>query len=92
MAFRAFGLDRGGGLTRLDPALERSQVERVQALRARRDKAQWQAALEAVSNAARGSDNLVPPLIAAVEACATVGEIADTLRAVFGEHREVALE
>jgi methylmalonyl-CoA mutase N-terminal domain/subunit len=76
----------------LDPALERAQIERVQALRARRDTVRWGAALEAVSRAARGNDNLVPPLIAAVEACATVGEIADTLRAVFGEHKEVALD
>ena len=76
----------------LDPALERAQIERVQAMRARRDTARWSAALAAVSSAARGIDNLVPPLIAAVEACATVGEIADTLRAVFGEHKEVALD
>ena len=76
----------------LDPALERAQIERVQALRARRDTARWSAALAGVSSAARGIDNLVPPLIAAVEACATVGEIADTLRAVFGEHKEVALD
>ena len=65
----------------LDPALEQSQVERVQQLRARRDRAQWQAALDAVRQAARGSDNLVPVIVGAVEANATVGEIADTLRA-----------
>jgi methylmalonyl-CoA mutase N-terminal domain/subunit len=45
-----------------------------------------------VSNAARGSDNLVPAIIAAVEARATVGEVADTLRGVFGEYREVSLD
>ena len=39
--------------------------------------------------AARGSDNLVPPIIAAVEAYATVGEISDALRSVFGEHKEI---
>jgi methylmalonyl-CoA mutase, N-terminal domain len=76
----------------LDPALERAQIERVQALRARRDTSQWNDALEAVRHAARGADNLVPPLITAVESGATVGEVADTLRAVFGEHKEVALE
>jgi methylmalonyl-CoA mutase N-terminal domain/subunit len=42
-----------------------------------------------VSAAARGADNLVPPIIRAVEAHATVGEIADAMREVFGEHREI---
>ncbi len=76
----------------LDPALERAQVDRVQALRARRDATAWQAALAGIASAAQGSDNLVPAIVAAVEANATVGEIADTLRAVFGEYREVALD
>ena len=76
----------------LDPALERAQAERVKALRARRAAADWRHALDAVAGAARSSDNLVPPIIAAVEAHATVGEIADTLREVFGEYREVALD
>ena len=76
----------------LDPALEREQVERVQGLRARRDSSNWLAALNAVTAAARGTDNLVPHIITAVEASATVGEVADTLRAVFGEYREVAME
>ena len=57
-----------------------------------RDQAAWRAALDAVESAARGRDNLVPPIIAAVEARATVGEIADTLRGVFGEFREVAVD
>ena len=43
----------------------------------------------AASGAVRGTDNLVPPIIAAVEAMATVGEISDAMRAVFGEHREI---
>jgi methylmalonyl-CoA mutase N-terminal domain/subunit len=76
----------------LDPALEREQIARVQGLRARRDSATWMAALNAVTAAARGTDNLVPHIINAVEASATVGEVADTLRAVFGEYREVAME
>jgi methylmalonyl-CoA mutase N-terminal domain/subunit len=76
----------------LDPALERSQADRVQALRTQRDQTSWQSALDAVASAARGSDNLVPPIITAVEAFATVGEIADTLRTVFGEYKEVALD
>jgi len=76
----------------LDPALERQQVDRVKALRARRDDAAWSAALAGVEAAARGTDNLVPAIVAAVEAEATVGEIADTLRKIFGEYKEVALD
>jgi methylmalonyl-CoA mutase N-terminal domain/subunit len=76
----------------LDSALEQAQAERVRAVRAQRDQAGWRSALDAVSSAAASSDNLVPPIISAVEAHATVGEIADTLRAVFGEYKEVALD
>jgi methylmalonyl-CoA mutase, N-terminal domain len=76
----------------LDPALERAQVERVRGVRARRDAAAWRAALDAVAVTAQGRDNLVPAIITAVEAYATVGEIADTLRQVFGEYKEVALD
>jgi len=76
----------------LDPALERAQVGRVQRVRASRDQATWKAALERVADAARGRDNLVPQIVDAVEAQATVGEIADTLRSVFGEYKEVALD
>jgi methylmalonyl-CoA mutase N-terminal domain/subunit len=76
----------------VDPNLESQQVHRVQQVRRVRDNGGWQAALDSVRSAAAGSDNLVPPIIAAVEAHATVGEIADTLRGVFGEHREVSLD
>jgi methylmalonyl-CoA mutase, N-terminal domain len=76
----------------LDADVERRQVERLEGLRASRDQAAWRAALDAVESAARGRDNLVPRIIAAVEARATVGEIADTMRGVFGEFREVAVD
>jgi methylmalonyl-CoA mutase, N-terminal domain len=76
----------------LDPSLEQAQVARVQSVRARREESSWKAALAAVSAAAAGTENLVPRIIAAVEAKATVGEIADTLRQAFGEYREVAIE
>jgi methylmalonyl-CoA mutase N-terminal domain/subunit len=76
----------------LDPEIERQQVARVQALRQGREQSAWRSALDGVGRAARGRDNLLPPIIAAVEARATVGEIADTLRAVFGEYREVGLD
>jgi methylmalonyl-CoA mutase, N-terminal domain len=73
----------------LDPEVERRQVERVRALRLSRDERSWRTALDDVIAAARGSDNLVPPIVRAVEAKATVGEIADAMRSVFGEHKEV---
>ena len=70
----------------LEPEIERQQVDRVREVRRTRDQRTWQAALGAVESAARGRDNLVPHIIAAVEARATVGEISDTLRSVFGEY------
>jgi methylmalonyl-CoA mutase N-terminal domain/subunit len=73
----------------LDAEIERVQKERVGRLRASRDAAAWQSALAVVGEAARGEANLVPPIISAVEAKATVGEISDTLRRVFGEHPTV---
>jgi methylmalonyl-CoA mutase N-terminal domain/subunit len=73
---------------RIDPELEPRQIARVHQVRAGRDSSSWRATLDAVAAAARGAGNLVPPIIAAVEAHATVGEIADAMRAVFGEHRE----
>jgi methylmalonyl-CoA mutase N-terminal domain/subunit len=76
-------------LLRIDPAFERQQVARVQALRVRRDAAAWAAALDAVEQRARDGGPLVPAMVEAVLAWATVGEIAGRLRDVFGEHREV---
>ena len=75
-------------ILRIDPRVERDQVERVRALRARRDAGPWKASLAAVEERARGGGNLVPAIVDAVLAQATVGEIAGRLRAVFGEHRE----
>ena len=74
---------------RIDAELERRQAERVREVRASRDAAAWSAAIDRVRAAARDGSNLVPPVLAAVEARATVGEIADTLRGVFGEHKEI---
>jgi len=76
-------------LLRIDPESERRQAAAVAAVRASRDRQAWQQAIDAVDAAARQGINLVPPVIAAVEARATLGEIADTLRRVFGEHREI---
>jgi len=74
----------------VDPQLEREQIVRVQAVRAGRDRHACQQAVDAVSAAARSGANLVPPIIAAVEARATVGEIADAMRRAFGEFAETA--
>ena len=73
---------------RIDAAIERDQCARVALVRASRDETEMRRALDRVTRAARDGTNLVPPIIDAVEARATVGEVADTLRAVFGEHRE----
>jgi methylmalonyl-CoA mutase N-terminal domain/subunit len=71
---------------RVDPAIEAEQAARVRAVRAGRSASACQAAIAGVEAAARGTDNLVLPILAAVEAHATVGEIADALRRVFGEY------
>jgi methylmalonyl-CoA mutase, N-terminal domain len=72
----------------IDPAVEKRQIERVQELRANRDQARWQSALEALRKAATAKDNLMPPIINAVKAYATVGEVCNALKDVFGEYEE----
>ena len=75
-------------IQRIDPALEPKQVERLRALRAKRDIDTWRAAIRAVEDAARSGENLMPRILAAVEVNATVGEISDAMRKVYGEYRE----
>ena len=96
------GRPRGGGrksvrggdarasppLLRIDPEIERTQVERLASLRARRDAARVKATLHAVEETARTDRNLMPAILDAVKAYATVGEISDALRRVFGEYQE----
>jgi methylmalonyl-CoA mutase N-terminal domain/subunit len=77
-------------ILRIDPAIERSQVERLRRLRDRRDNARVRAALGEVEATARSDRNLMPAILAAVRSYATVGEISDALRRVFGEYRESA--
>jgi methylmalonyl-CoA mutase N-terminal domain/subunit len=72
----------------LDPAEERRQVGAVKKVRAMRTQAEWREALAVVRQAARDGTNLLPPIITAVETHATLGEISDTLRTVFGEHMD----
>lgn len=75
-------------LLRVDPEIGRVQAARLAALRQRRDNELVQQRLRALEHAAEGSENLLPLIIDAVEAYATLGEISDTLRRVFGEQRE----
>jgi methylmalonyl-CoA mutase N-terminal domain/subunit len=76
-------------LQRIDPEGERRQVERVRQIRAGRDQAAWRTALDELESAAAGDQNLMPAIIEAVRAHATVGEISDRLRVAWGEHREL---
>jgi methylmalonyl-CoA mutase N-terminal domain/subunit len=74
---------------KIDPEGERRQVAGVRRVRAERDPAAWEAAMRRLEDAARGTDNLLPPIIEAVKAYATVGEIANRLRTTWGVHREL---
>jgi methylmalonyl-CoA mutase N-terminal domain/subunit len=83
--------ERSIPIQRIDPALETNQIERLRALRSGRSVGPWQAALRSVEDAARSGANLMPHILSAVEANATVGEISDTMRNVFGEYREAVV-
>ncbi len=77
---------------RIDPAAEREQVERLRALRARRDPSRADEAVQQLGAAAREDRNLMPPILDCVRAEVTLGEIADTLRGIWGEYREAGLQ
>jgi len=74
-------------LFRVDDAIRNLQIERLKALRASRNQQEVTAALAEVDRCAKENINLMPSVIAAVECHATLGEIADTLRAIFGEYK-----
>jgi methylmalonyl-CoA mutase N-terminal domain/subunit len=78
-------------LQRIDEKLESRQVERLRALRARRDKTAWSSAMARIEDAARNGDNLMPHIIHAVENYCSVGEISDAMRRVFGEYKETVV-
>jgi methylmalonyl-CoA mutase N-terminal domain/subunit len=78
-------------IQRIDATLEGRQVERLRAFRARRDAEIHACALRGVKDAARSGANLMPHILNAVESNATVGEIANILRDVFGEYRETVV-
>jgi methylmalonyl-CoA mutase N-terminal domain/subunit len=73
---------------RIDPAIELAQVERLKALRTKRDNVKTSAALRELERRAKTSENLLPAILTAVEAYATVGEISDAMRHVYGEYQE----
>ena len=75
---------------RIDPVLEREQVERVRALRQKRDSVVVESSLAKLEDAARSTENLLPRILECVEAYATVGEISNHLRQVWGEYRETS--
>jgi len=80
--------ERGIPTLRIDPQIEREQIQRLQALRVKRDSNKAKAAVVELERRAATEENLMPAILAAVEAYATVGEISDALRRSFGEYRE----
>jgi methylmalonyl-CoA mutase N-terminal domain/subunit len=80
--------DHQAAALRLDPASERAQVERLRQVRASRSQGSVEQKLAALEATARSTGNLVPPILDAAACYATVGEISDRLRSVFGEYRE----
>jgi len=76
------------GSFRVDPTVETQQVEKLEELRRGRDCDRVAATLDSIRRVANGRENLMPAIISAVEASATVGEIADAMRDAFGEHQE----
>ena len=74
---------------RIDPEGERRQIERVRTVRAERSSEAWTSAMDELERVARGDGNLMPAILEAVGAYATVGEISDRLRVAWGEHREL---
>jgi methylmalonyl-CoA mutase N-terminal domain/subunit len=83
--------EKPSGLLKVDPEVGEKQKARLQELKNTRDNAAVQQALAELKAAAAGTDNLMPPILKAVKALATLGEVCDTLRAVFGEYEAPAL-
>jgi len=83
--------DKLTGLLKVDPEVGAKQVARLQELKNTRDNAAVKQALAELKAAAEGTDNLMPPILKAVKALATLGEVCDTLRGVFGEYEAPAL-
>ena len=75
------------GAFKIDPAVEKEQVERLNRVKKERNNKAVKDRLEYVREVAAGDENLVPPVLEAVRAYATIGEICDVLRNVFGEYQ-----
>jgi methylmalonyl-CoA mutase N-terminal domain/subunit len=84
------GKEKPPRIHRIDPALEREQAKRVARFRRRRDRGAARESLAALERTARGAGNLLPAILSAAESSATLGEISDTLRGVFGGYRPEA--
>lgn len=78
-------------LLRMDPEGEARQLQRLKQIRTERDKNKWEQSLEKLKNASEGDENLMPYILDAAKAQATLGEICDTMREVFGEYEEPPL-
>jgi methylmalonyl-CoA mutase N-terminal domain/subunit len=89
--FQVAGEEKPSGLLKVDPTVGEKQVARLKELKSTRDNAVVQQALAELKAAAQGTDNLMPPILKAVSALATLGEVCDTLRGVFGEYEAPAL-
>ena len=77
-------------LLRVDPAVRLSQIEKIKKLKAERDAVTLEKALGELRRGAQGDDNLMPLILKAVRAYATLGEICDVLRSVFGEYQQIS--
>ena len=75
-------------IVRVDPTVRARQMEKLERLHSARDEEAARVALDRVQQAASGSENLVPLILTAVQASATLGEVSDALRSVWGEYRE----
>jgi methylmalonyl-CoA mutase N-terminal domain/subunit len=89
--FQTKGEEKPSGLLKVDPLVGEKQLDRLQELKKSRDNVELQQALAAVKAAAQGTENLMPPILRAVKALATLGEVCDALREVFGEYEAPAL-
>ena len=84
-------MQRSDSLLEIDESVEKKQVERLRKLRLDRDSEKVSRVLDEVRQVARSDENTMPVLIEAVKTYATVGEISDAMRDVFGEYREPSI-
>ena len=92
MGVNRFQSEQGSAIPtlRVNPAIEQQQIERLRAVRERRDSAAVETALSKLETAASGTENLLPLILESVEAYVTVGEISNRLRNVWGEYKETS--